>query len=121
MTEVRGESIGLLGLHEGYIDLGADGDFLAVDREGFVAPLADRGHRGVGKVGVAAYGGDLLDAAVGVDQGFENHRSLNVGATRGFGIVRFDALVEKTLGCFRFQANEAVIDGIGGEARDLGR
>ena len=103
--------------------MGADGDFLAVDREGFVAPLADRGHRGVGKVGVAAYGGDLLDAAVGVDQGFEYDRSLDVGAARGFGVFRFDALVEQALGGFRLQANEAVVDGrlrVEGQVRDLG-
>ena len=62
----------LLGLHEGYVDLGADGDFFAVDGEGFVAPLSDRSHRRIGEVWVAAYGGDLLDATVGADQGFED-------------------------------------------------
>ena len=102
---------GLLGLHEGDSHLGADGDFFAVDGERFVAPLADGGDGGVGELGVAAYGRDLLDAAVGTDQGFENNRALNVGAAGGFGIVRFDPLVEKIFGEFRFQADELIVVG----------
>ena len=38
--------LSLLRLHEGYVDLGADGDFLTVDGEGLVFPLADGVGRG---------------------------------------------------------------------------
>src|SRR5689334_2728867 len=38
----------LIGEHEGDGDLGSDGDFVAVDGEGLVAPLANRVDGGVG-------------------------------------------------------------------------
>jgi len=38
----------LIGEHEGDGDLGSDGDFVAVDGEGLVAPLANRVNGGVG-------------------------------------------------------------------------
>jgi hypothetical protein len=103
----------LLGEHESYVYFGADGDFAAVYGEGFVAPLADGGYGGVGELGIAADGTDLLHAAVGADQGFENDRSLDVGAAGGVGIVGFYARIEEILGELGLQAHEAAIDEVG--------
>ena len=96
-------------MQEGDDYLGADGDFFAVDGEGLVAPLPDSGGGGVGEVGVAAYGRNLLNSAVCSDQGFKDYAALDVGAARGFGIIGLDALVEKAFGQLGLEAYEVVI------------
>jgi hypothetical protein len=63
----------LIGEHEGDGDLGSDGDFVAVDGEGLVAPLANRVDGGVGKLGISADRGYLLHSSVGANEGLKGH------------------------------------------------
>src|SRR5213075_1854594 len=84
-------------------------DFLAVDGEGLVVPLANCIHRGIGEFGAAADRSYLLNFSVGANQGLESDGALDVGAAGGIGVFGLDAVGEKGFGKFRLEANEGAV------------